>query len=186
MDLFTIVLIALSLSVDCFAIAVCASACLGRISRWQVGRTSAAFGFAQFLMPVAGWLAGRTVVNAISSFDHWVAFGLLGIVGGRMLWGAFKNEDDGKEIDITAGFQLVTLSIATSIDALAVGLSFAFLETKIIQASVIIGLVTVLVTVAGFWIGRKAGGLLGQRAKFVGGIVLLGIGARILITHLAG
>lgn len=185
MDLISVLFIAFSLSADCFAVALSGSASMGRLSRFQVGRVSFAFGLSQFLMPVLGWLAGRTIFSIISAYDHWVAFTLLALVGGRMLWESFKGEDGRVEgTDITRGFILLTLAVATSIDALAVGLSFAFLETGIIQASLIIGLVAFSVTAAGFWLGRKAGVLLGKRAKLVGGIILIGIGLRLLLTHI--
>ncbi|MDO8716570.1 MAG: manganese efflux pump MntP family protein [Dehalococcoidales bacterium] len=185
MDLLSIIFIALSLSADCFAVALSGSAAMGKLSRLQVVRTSLAFGLAQFLMPVIGWLAGRTIVQIISAYDHWVAFGLLAFVGGRMIWESLKGEDERKEgTDITRGFLLLTLAVATSIDALAVGLSFALLEIGITQASLIIGLVAFSVTALGFWLGRKAGDLLGNRAKLAGGVILIGIGLRILITDI--
>lgn len=184
MGVISIVLIALSLSVDCFAVAVSGSAAMGRLSRLQVGRTSFAFGFAQFLMPVLGWLAGKTVVNIISAYDHWIAFTLLALVGGHMIWESAKSEEEREGTDITRGFVLFTLAIATSIDSLAVGLSFALLDTNILQSSLIIGMVAFAVTASGFWLGRKAGDILGKRAKLVGGLVLIGIGVRILFTHL--
>jgi len=182
MDFLSITLIALGLSADCFAVSLCNSACMRQLSRWQVGRTAAAFGFAQFLMPVLGWLAGKTIVTVIAAYDHWVAFGLLAFVGGHMIWDSVKNEDGTQSgIDITRGWVLFTMAVATSIDALAVGFSFALLKTGILQASIVIGLVAAVVTVVGFWLGRKAGKLLGRRAKLAGGLVLIGIGLRILI-----
>ena len=184
MDLISLLFIAVSLSADCLAVSIGGGACMSRPSRWQVSRTALAFGFAQFIMPVIGWLAGRTMVGLISAYDHWVAFGLLALVGGHMIW-EFK---DGNKLspatDITHGTTLLTLAIATSIDALAVGLSLALLNIGIIQASLIIGVVAFCITVFGFWLGSRVGVLLGNRAKLVGGIVLVGIGTKILITHL--
>ena len=185
MGLISIIFIAFSLSADCFAVALSGSAAMGRLSRFQVMRTSLAFGLSQFIMPVIGWLAGRTIVQIISAYDHWVAFGLLAFVGGHMIWDSLKGDDGRAEgTDITCGFILLTLAVVTSIDALAVGLSFALLEIGIIQASLIIGLVAFSVTVAGFWLGSRAGVLLGKRAKLAGGVILIGIGLRILITHI--
>ncbi len=136
-------------------------------------------------MPVIGWLAGRTIVNFISSYDHWVAFGLLAFVGGKMLWESVHSEEEheGKG-DITRGFMLLTISIATSIDALAVGLSFAFLDVNIGVASLVIGVVACAITGLGFLLGRRAGKMLGKRAEAIGGLVLIGIGVRILVSHL--
>lgn len=135
-------------------------------------------------MPVLGWLAGRTVVEFIADYDHWVAFAMLAIVSGRMLWGAFRPErTEGKEIDVTKGLLLVTLSIATSIDALAVGLSLAFLNTNIALASPIIGAVAFAATMIGFKLGKKASKLIGKRAEIIGAIILLAIAFRILLSH---
>ena len=136
-------------------------------------------------MPVLGWLAGRTVVELIADYDHWVAFAMLAIVSGRMLWGALHSERSrGKEIDITRGLLLITLSVATSIDALAVGLSFAFLNVNIALASPTIGAVAFMVTIIGFKLGKKASKLIGKRAEAIGGIILLAIGIRILLSHI--
>lgn len=136
-------------------------------------------------MCILGWLAGQTVVNFIAEYDHWVAFGLLAIVGGRMLWEAFHDEDEGHEsADMTNGLLLLTVSVATSIDSLAVGLSFAFLKVNIWLASLTIGVTAFTITAVGFLVGRKAGQLMGKRADVVGGIILILIGLRILIEHL--
>lgn len=133
-------------------------------------------------MCILGWLAGQTVVNFIAEYDHWVAFGLLAIVGGRMLWEAFHDEDKGHEsADITNGLLLLTVSVATSIDSLAVGLSFAFLKVNIRLASLTIGVIAFSITAVGFLLGRRAGELLGKRAEAVGGIILILIGLRILL-----
>ena len=136
-------------------------------------------------MPVLGWLAGQTVVEIIADYDHWVAFILLAIVGGRMIWESFRSEETRSEnADITKGVLLLTLSVVTSIDALVVGLSFAFLEIRIITASLTIGTVALVVTAIGFLLGRKLGSLIGRRAEALGGVVLIGIGLRILLTHI--
>jgi putative Mn2+ efflux pump MntP len=136
-------------------------------------------------MCILGWLAGQTVVNFIAQYDHWVAFGLLAIVGGRMLWEAFHHDDEHEESgDITRGLLLLTVSVATSIDSLAVGLSFAFLKVNIWLASLTIGGIAFSITAVGFLLGRKAGELLGKRAEAVGGIILILIGLRILLEHL--
>ena len=136
-------------------------------------------------MPVLGWLAGTTVVDLIADYDHWVAFALLAIVSGRMLWGALRSEpSQRKEVDITSGLLLITLSIATSIDALAVGLSFAFLDVNIALASPTIGATAFLVTIAGFKLGKKASNLIGKRAEAIGAIILLAIAFRIILGHM--
>lgn len=182
-DFLSVVLISLGLSADCFAVAVSGSITMKSLTRLQVVRTALFFGLFQALMPVLGWLIGRTVVDLIADFDHWIAFGLLTVVGARMLWSAFRNNTD-EYIDITKGFLLIVLSIATSIDALAVGLTFAVLETNIVLASATIGSVAFVATVTGFLSGKKVGKSLGKRAEMIGGIVLIGIGIRILLSHL--
>ncbi len=148
-------------------------------------RVSFSFGLFQALMPVLGWLAGRTVVEFVADYDHWVAFSLLAIVSGRMLWESFRPErSQGKEVDITKGILLITLSIATSIDALAVGLSFAFLELNIATASLTIGVVAFLITTIGFIAGKRASRIIGKRAEAIGGVILLAIAFRILLSHI--
>jgi manganese efflux pump family protein len=184
-DILSIFLIALSLSADCFAVALGGSISIRKLRFAQVFRTALAFGVAQAAMPFIGWLLGHTVIDYISSYDHWVAFGLLSIVGGRMLWEAFREKDERREgMDISRGLVLFTLAIATSIDSLAVGLSFAFMTINIASAVLIIGTIAFSITVLGFYVGRKAGSLLGQRVRIIGGIILIGIGARILVNHL--
>ncbi len=184
MDFPSILFIAFSLSADCFAVALSGSISMRTFSYLQVFRTSFAFGLFQFTMPILGWLAGRTIVEVISTYDHWIAFVLLTFIGGRMLWESLHSRaSHDKATDITRGITLLTLSVATSIDALAVGLSLAFLEVDVTMASIIIGIVAFVVTTTGFLLGKKAGSFLGKQAKLVGGIVLIGIGLRVLLTH---
>lgn len=186
-DSISLIFIALSLSADCFAVALGGCISIPRHKYQAVFRTAFSFGLAQALMPVIGWLAGRTIIGYISGIDHWLAFGLLAIIGGRMIWEAFREKDGDKNcVDITRGMVLLSLALATSIDALAVGLSFAFLDVNILIASLLIGLVTFGVTNLGFYLGQKAGMLLGKRAKIAGGILLIIIGLRVLLSHLTG
>jgi putative Mn2+ efflux pump MntP len=182
----SLLLIAIGLSADCFAVALCGSCTLKTLTRVQMLRAALSFGIFQAVMPVLGWLAGRIFVNFISSFDHWLAFGLLGFVGGKMVWESFHPEKEEKTIDITKGWLLLTLSVATSLDALAVGLSFAFLKVNILTASLTIGVTAFIITIAGLLLGKKVGELVGKRAELVGGIILIGIGVRILLSHLLG
>lgn len=181
----SILLVAIGLSADCFAVALGASAQIKRRFRLQVWRISLSFGLFQALMTVIGWLAGKTVVDFIQSFDHWIAFALLAIVGGRMIREALRPQEDGeKKTDITGWLTLIILSVATSIDALAMGLSFALLDINIVLASITIGLVSLIATSIGLALGRKANQLLGKRAEIVGGIILIAIAFRILLSHL--
>ena len=184
-NLLSIFLIAIGLSADCFAVALSGGISNKNHSWPRRLRVSFSFGLFQALMPVLGWLAGRTVVEFIADYDHWVAFALLVIVSGRMLWESFRPErSQDKEVDITKGFLLITLSVATSIDALAVGLSFAFWEVNISMASLAIGAVAFLVTTIGFIVGKRASKIIGKRSKALGGIILLAIAFRILLSHI--
>ena len=184
-DFLSILLIAIGLSADCFTVAVGSSISNRTVSILSVLRVSLSFGFFQALMPVLGWLLGQTIAELIASYDHWLAFTLLSIVGSRMIWQSFSKKDDHTEkSDISKGFLLIILSVATSIDALAVGLTFAFIEINIIPASLIIGFVAFILTGVGFALGKKIGHLIGKRAEVVGGIILIGIGFRILLSHI--
>lgn len=184
MEFLTIFLIALGLAADCFVVAIGGSISRRRLSLPQVGRVALLFGIFQALMPVLGWLAGRTVVDLIADFDHWVALALLGFVGSKMIWESFHSKEGRSEnAEITRGWLLITLSVATSIDALAVGLTFAFIEVNILVASLTIGIITLLVTMLGFLLGKKANRLVGRRAETIGGLILIGIGVKIVLEH---
>ena len=137
-------------------------------------------------MLVLGWLAGTTIVDFISSFDHWIAFGLLAFVGGKMLWEAFHEKEDEKPADVSRGLLLLTLSIATSLDSLAVGLAFAFEDINLWVAAPIVGITSLVISAIGFLIGTKVGDMFGKRAEIIGGLILIGIGIRILLEHLLG
>jgi putative Mn2+ efflux pump MntP len=180
----SILLIALALSADCFAVALSGSMYSKTVSLASIMRIAGTFGAFQAVMAALGWLVGRTVVNFISGYDHWVAFILLTMIGGRMIWESFRYKDRSKETDISKGLILVTLAIATSIDALAVGLSFAFLSVNVIAASLIIGVVAFGVTIAGLILGKKIRALLGKYAEAVGGVILIAIGLRVLLSHI--
>jgi putative Mn2+ efflux pump MntP len=170
---------------DAFAVAVAAtSAGFANDSR-ATFRLSFHFGFFQFLMPLIGWLLGSTVAVYIDSADHWIAFGLLGIIGGRMVWGGLSSSSESlSKGDPTRGWSLVILSIATSIDALAVGMSLAFLNTEIWQPCVVIGLVAAAMTLVGIKCGRFLGNRFGKKMELVGGVILIGIGVKIVVEHL--
>ncbi len=180
----TILGLAVGLAMDALAVAVATGLLLGRPNHGHVLRLAFHFGLFQFLMPVVGWLAGRTVEVYIREVDHWVAFGLLAFVGGKMLWEACRHGDEARAGDPTRGWMLLVLSIATSVDALAVGLSMAFLHVSIWLPSVVIGLVAFAFTAAGVVLGARVGRTLGRWPEVVGGVVLLAIGAKILAEHL--
>ena len=183
--IISLAIIALSLSVDCFAVSISGSASIKTLSVRQILRASLSFGLFQAIMPALGWLAGRTVVDLVADYDHWLVFGLLAAIGGKMIWEATRSDNGrGKDVDITKGWLLLTLSLATSIDALAVGLSFAFLEVDIVLACFVIGVIAFLASLTGFLLSKKLGELVGERAGIIGGIVLIIIGLRILLSHI--
>ena len=186
MSFLSILIIAVGLGMDAFSVAIGIGAVRGRVSPGPVLRLSVSFGIFQFFMPVLGWLAGRTVVERISAYDHWVAFGLLLFVGARMIHESFAGE--GRERtdreDPTRGWTLLMLSVATSIDALAVGMTMALLKTPILYPSAVIGIVAFAMTMAGMLVGRQLASLFGRKVELLGGLILIGIGVQILIEHM--
>jgi len=183
MELYSLFLIALGRSADCFAVTLGLSASAEATLR-RVIRVALAFGFFQAAMTLAGWLAGSTVVVIISAYDHWLALALLSIVGGRMIRESFHSPEKRSKTDADKWLVLLTLSVATSIDALAVGLSFAFLRINVALAAGTIGAVALVVTAVAFLLGGRLGRLAGKRAELIGGIILIGIGIRIVVEHL--
>jgi putative Mn2+ efflux pump MntP len=185
MDLIVLLGIALGLAMDAFAVSIGVSIALGGTSSRQTFRLAWHFGLFQGLMPVIGWLAGSTIRPLIESWDHWLAFALLAAVGGRMIIDALRGQNgESWRTDPTRGWSLVVLSVATSIDALAVGLSFAALGVRVWFPAVVIGLTAGVVTLIGTMGGRALGARFGSRMAMVGGIVLIGIGCWIVIDHL--
>jgi putative Mn2+ efflux pump MntP len=183
-DFFSILLIALGLAMDAFAVALCTGATGRRIWFRPGFRLSFHFGLFQFMMPIIGWTAGMTFVRFIEGYDHWIAFGLLAYVGGKMVKESFDKGDDLEEgVDPTRKWSLVMLAVATSIDALAVGLSMAMLKVPIFYPSIVIGLVAAGMTALGLALGCRLN-TWGKRMELVGGLVLIGIGVRILISHI--
>ncbi|HIP38536.1 MAG TPA: manganese efflux pump [Desulfocapsa sulfexigens] len=184
MDIFFLLFIALALAMDAFAVALAAGAILHPVSKRQFFRLGFHFGLFQGFMPVLGWLAGRSIQSIISAYDHWIAFGLLAYVGGKMIHEAFADEEDTQKTDPTRGMTMVMLSIATSIDALAVGLSLAVVGITIWTPAVVIGITASILTVTGMVLGGKVGQIWGKRVEIIGGMVLIGIGIKILVEHL--
>jgi manganese efflux pump family protein len=176
--------IAFGLAMDAFAVAIAAGLSLRQLHGHQVFRLAFHFGLFQFMMPILGWLAGQTMHRWIAAFDHWVAFALLAFIGGKMFRESFHEERREAGDDPTRGWLLLTLSIATSIDALAVGLSLAFLRVSIWMPSVVIGVVAATMTALGMTFGSRLGARFGKWAERTGGLVLIGIGLRILVSHL--
>ncbi len=187
MSLWVILGIAVGLAMDTFAVSIATSVMLRGVTRRQVFRFAFHFGLFQALMPIIGWAAGIRFVHYIANWDHWVAFGLLSFVGGKAIHEALTEvhdeESPSSRGDPTRGWSLVILSVATSIDALAVGLSFAVLDITIWTPVAIIGVVTALITMTGMLIGSKLGARFGKRVEILGGLILVGIGLKILIQH---
>ncbi|MCX7425574.1 MAG: manganese efflux pump MntP family protein [Planctomycetia bacterium] len=178
--------IAVGLAMDALAVSVAIGLSLARVTPRHTFRIAFHFGLFQFIMPILGWLGGNVLAPYIGAWDHWIAFGLLGYVGGKMLWEAGSERNPGGKADPTRGVMLVTLSIATSIDALAVGLSMAMIHVSIWGPSVVIGLVAAALSAIGITFGRRFGSRWGYWAEVAGGGVLLVIGTRILLSHLLG
>lgn len=185
MNFISILIIAIGLGMDAFSVAIGVGATVRALSFMPVFRLSFYFGLFQVLMPIAGWFAGMTVANIIAGYDHWIAFGLLAFVGGKMIKESFSKEEKIHASDPTKGVTLIILSVATSIDALAVGLSFAFLKIPILYPSIIIGIVAFVMTAIGMFFGERLGKVVGKRVEIVGGVILIGIGVKILIDHMA-
>lgn len=187
MSWLQIIAIAVGLSMDAFAVAVAAGMALPVLTGRHVFRLSFHFGLFQFLMPVIGWALGNSLANWIGNYDHWVAFALLTLVGGHMLWQVATGREERLTRDPTRGWLMVTLSIATSIDAFAVGLSMAFLGVVAWAPSLVIGLITGALVMIGMHSGHYIGGRVGKFAQVIGGLVLMAIGLRIVLSHtLAG
>jgi len=189
MSFVSIFLIAIGLGMDAFSVAVGTGFTAKRVDPGQLLRLSAGFGLFQFMMPILGWTAGRTVADLISRYDHWVAFALLAGVGAKMIFDSIRANDDetGRQpetSDPTKGLSLLVLSVATSIDAFAVGLSFALLDVSVMAASIIIGIVAFAMTAGGIFLGAHAGNKLGNKAGILGGLILIAIGLRILLKDL--
>ena len=183
---WSIIGIAIGLAMDAFAVSVAAGLIIPALTYRHIFRLAFHFGLFQFLMPIVGWLAGRTISEYIHGYDHWIAFGLLTFIGGKMLREAFRPEHERSKADPTRGLLLVTLSIATSLDALAVGLSMAFLQISVWMPSVVIGLVAGTLTALGIAFGNRISGRFGRLAEILGGLVLVGIGLQTLVSHLRG
>lgn len=201
MDILSIILIAMGLSMDAFAVSVTNGIIIKDIKIGHALKIGLYFGAFQALMPLLGWLAGSQFKEYIISIDHWIAFALLAFIGGKMIREAYeaeKNEAEAIEgmCEVAVSNQgavcenplrcgrLIVLAVATSIDALAVGISFAFLRVSIIRSAALIGLITFAICFIGVYIGNKFGGLLKKKAEIVGGLILICIGLKILFEHL--
>lgn len=187
MGLFSLLLVAVGLAMDAFSVAVTDGIIIQNLRFRNALKIGLYFGIFQAVMPCIGWALGIGFIQYIQGFDHWIAFILLALIGGNMIREALKGEPE-EEVkssrDPLGNKTLFFLAIATSIDALAVGVTFATVGQPILISALIIGLVSLILSVSGVYIGRKFGDLFGGKAEIIGGAVLIGIGLKILIEHL--
>lgn len=187
MGIVELLLIAVGLSMDAFAVSICKGLGMKKVNLKVAFVLALFFGGFQALMPLIGWALGSQFLWLISPIDHWIAFVLLAVIGGKMLWEALhdeEGEDDGKPANKIDLGEFFILAVATSIDALAVGISFAALAVDIVPSILIIGVVTFCFTIAGVFVGNFFGSRYEKPASIVGGVVLILIGLKILLEHL--
>jgi manganese efflux pump family protein len=184
MGIADLILIAIGLAMDCFAVAICFGV-LSKKIRWNLlFRMALLFGGFQAVMPVFGWLAGLSVESLMASIDHWIAFGLLSIIGAKMIIEGIRTKPGDACRQFDKWTVMISLAFATSIDALVVGMSFALLDVHMLPAILAIGIASFLLTIAGAIAGQRFGKLLGKKAEIAGGIVLIAMGVKILAEHL--
>lgn len=185
MNILTIIIIAIGLAMDAFAVSVATGATYKKPTGNHALRMAFAFGAFQAIMPLAGWLAGLMLREFIKDYDHWVAFILLAFIGGKMIYESFKIKQAQKKTEVLSMTMILVLAIATSIDALAVGFTFSFLlASSIATAMIIIGLITFCLSYAGFYIGKNFGHFFETSLEAIGGLILISIGTKILLSHL--
>ncbi len=184
MELVTIIIIAVGLAMDAFAVSIVSGAAYKQLKIKHAFRLAVFFGGFQALMPLIGSLAGLSIKQYIANYDHWVAFALLSAVGCKMVYESSKIKPDDKNFDPSNIFTLLILSIATSIDALTVGITLPLLALSLIKAVIIIGLITFLLSYIGVSVGRKFGHFFESKIEALGGLVLIALGAKILLEHL--
>lgn len=184
MDFLTIFFLALGLGMDCFAVSIAGGVTMRSIGIGRILFISLTFGAYHIVMPALGWLLGVTVRDIIQTYDHWVAFGLLTFVGGKMIYESLHIEEVEKKVQLESLRFILILAFATSIDALAVGIGFSILKTSIILPVIVIGAITFVMTFLGFFTGRIFGSFFENKVEFVGGVILLSIGIRILYEHM--
>ena len=184
MDLFSLLLLAVGLSMDAFAVAVCKGLALKKITLRDQLVVGLWFGGFQALMPLIGFLIGEQFRDKIMAYDHWIAFGLLALIGGNMIREALFEKEEEKLGNALSPRAMLPLAVATSIDALAVGITFAFLDVKVGPSVALIGCVTCALSMIGVKVGSLFGAKFEKRAQILGGIILILLGLRILLEHL--
>ena len=184
MDIIAIILVAFGLAMDSFAVSISRGLAIKQLKINNAIKIALCFGLFQAIMPVIGWLAGMTLKEFITGIDHWIVFGLLSFIGIKMIYESTRTQQIEKKIDPLNIYLLLMLGVATSIDALAVGLSFAFLQISIIAPIIIIGVITFLLSFIGVYIGNRFGHMFENKIEILGGLILIGIGIKVLIEHL--
>ena len=185
MSILEICLVGLGLAADAFAVAMCKGVEMKKFILKYAVVIALFFGVFQAVMPLIGWAVASTFEEYITAYDHWIAFGLLLLLGGKMIWDSFKKEEESEEEKaLNIGFKtLLLMAIATSIDALAVGVTFAFLQVNVWVAIAIIGAITFVLSLIGVAIGAKLGDKFEKKAEFIGGLILILIGVKMLLRH---
>lgn len=178
----TLLVLAVALAMDSVAVSIAIGSKYRDLLFSRTLFVAGVFGFFQGTMPLAGYLIGVSFAEYVQAYDHWIAFVLLVGLGGKMLYEAYQDEFDDEVTDLS-NKTLITLGIATSIDAMAIGVTFAFLQTDILTASSVIALVTFILCVAAVYIGKKLGSLLESKAEMLGGVILIGLGFKTLLEH---
>lgn len=181
MSLFELFLLAIGLSMDAFAVAICKGLSMQQFNKNHAVIIAFYFGTFQALMPAIGYLLGSRFQQSITAYDHWIAFALLSLIGGSMIKESFDHETSSPSINFK---EMLVLAIATSIDALAVGVTFAFLQVSLIPAISIIGITAFVMSFLGVKVGHVFGTKYKSKAEFAGGLILIVIGGKILIEHL--
>jgi manganese efflux pump family protein len=185
MDLLTVFILAIGLSMDSFAVSISCGLAEQKVSFSHAVKIAFNFAFFQGTLPIVGWWMGTSIKTYVETVDHWIAFVLLVYLGGKMIYEGLTIPTNKKESDIYSFRHIMTLSIATSIDALVVGFSYALAESeKIFGGAIIIGGITFFFSMLGIRIGKDVGGKFGSKVEILGGVILIGIGLKILIEHL--
>lgn len=185
MSLIEIFIIGIGLAMDCFAVSLSCSISTPCLKKRESLKIAFFFGLFQGGMPVLGWLIGKSFYDSVASIDHWIAFSILAIIGIKMIIEALKEGSEKQNFDIKMMKVLLLLSVATSIDAFVVGMSFAFLQVSIFSAAIAIGVITFVISTFGLFLGKQFGAIINSKwAEISGGIILIGIGAKTLIQHL--
>ena len=185
MDFFSTFVIAVGLAMDAFAVSIASGVTIQRMAHRQAATIALSFGLFQGIMPIIGWFSGVGFRSYIAAFEHWLAFGLLVAIGAKMIYESFHLEEDAQDAFSMTGGRLLLLSIATSIDALTIGVSFSFLHADIYLPALMIGVVTFILSYGGIIIGSTFGHLFEKKIEIIGGVILILIGFKILFEHIA-